>query len=77
MVQILLEFLLYPITKLLQILMVGTLGSIVTLVRWVGQLGHDQNVSRGSVVQIILEFLLYLITSSVKLNIMHSRFLLQ
>ena len=42
-------------------LMVGTgdLGSVVTLVGWVGQLGHDQNVPRGSVVQILLEFLLY------------------
>ena len=62
MVQILLEFLLYLITKLLQVLMVGTLGSIVTLMRWVDQLGHDQNVPRGSVVQILMEFLLYLIT---------------
>ena len=61
MVQVLLEFLLYLITKGLQMLMVGTLGSVVSL-GWVGQLGHDQNVPRGSVVQILLEFLLYLIT---------------
>ena len=40
-VQILLEFLLYLITKVLQMLMVGTLGSIVTLMGWVGQFGHD------------------------------------
>ena len=57
MVQILLEFLLYLITKVLQMLMVGTLGSVVTLVGWVGQLGHDQNVQKDPVVQVLLKFL--------------------
>ena len=56
-VQVLLKFLLYLITKGLQMLMVVTLGSVVSLVGWVGQLGHDQNVPKGQVVQVLLEFL--------------------
>ena len=57
MVQVLLEFLLYLIAKGLQMLMVATLGSVVSLVGWMGQLGHDQNVPKGPVVQVLLKFL--------------------
>ena len=57
LVQVLLEFLLYLIAKGLQMLMVATLGSVICLVGWMGQLGHDQNVPKGPVVQVLLEFL--------------------
>ena len=56
MVQVLLEFLLYLITKGLQMLMVGTLGSVVCPVGWVSQLGHDQNVPKGLEVWVHFEF---------------------
>ena len=57
MVQVLLEFLLYLIAKGLQMLMVATLGSVVSLVGWMGQLGHDQNVPKGPVVQVLLKLM--------------------